>query len=87
MSANLLFRLKIWGARDNGIPPRSTPGRVTRIKNETDQTEAEENEKTYSNSSRHNSNGTCSRNFPGSFAAGLPKAKEGWHVLKTDYLN
>ena len=25
MPANLVFRLKIWGARDNGIPPRSTP--------------------------------------------------------------
>ena len=24
MPANLVFRLKIWGARDNGIPPRST---------------------------------------------------------------
>ena len=23
--ANLVFRRKIWGARDNGIPPRSTP--------------------------------------------------------------
>ena len=23
--ANLVFRLEIWGARDNGIPPRSTP--------------------------------------------------------------
>ena len=23
--ANLVFRLNIWGARDNGIPPRSTP--------------------------------------------------------------
>ena len=22
---NLVFRQKIWGARDNGIPPRSTP--------------------------------------------------------------
>ena len=22
---NLVFRRKIWGARDNGIPPRSTP--------------------------------------------------------------
>ena len=26
MPANLVFRRKIWGARDNGIPPRSTPG-------------------------------------------------------------
>ena len=26
MPANLVFRLKNWGARDNGIPPRSTPG-------------------------------------------------------------
>ena len=25
MPANLVFRLKIWGARDNGITPRSTP--------------------------------------------------------------
>ena len=25
MPANLVFRRKIWGARDNGIPPRSTP--------------------------------------------------------------
>ena len=25
MLANLVFRLKIWVARDNGIPPRSTP--------------------------------------------------------------
>ena len=25
VSANLVFRLKIWAARDNGIPPRSTP--------------------------------------------------------------
>ena len=25
VAANLLFRRKIWGARDNGIPPRSTP--------------------------------------------------------------
>ena len=24
--ANLVFRREIWGARDNGIPPRSTPG-------------------------------------------------------------
>ena len=23
--ANLVFRLEIWGSRDNGIPPRSTP--------------------------------------------------------------
>ena len=23
--ANLVSRLEIWGARDNGIPPRSTP--------------------------------------------------------------
>ena len=27
MPANLVFRRKIWGARDNGIPPRSTPVR------------------------------------------------------------
>ena len=26
MPANLVFRRKISGARDNGIPPRSTPG-------------------------------------------------------------
>ena len=26
--ANLVFRLNIWGARDNGIPPRSTPVKV-----------------------------------------------------------
>ena len=26
MLANLVFRRKIWGVRDNGIPPRSTPG-------------------------------------------------------------
>ena len=26
MPANVVFRRKIWGARDNGIPPRSTPG-------------------------------------------------------------
>ena len=26
MPANLVFRRKIWGARDNGLPPRSTPG-------------------------------------------------------------
>ena len=25
MPANLVFLRKIWGARDNGIPPRSTP--------------------------------------------------------------
>ena len=25
MPANVVFRRKIWGARDNGIPPRSTP--------------------------------------------------------------
>ena len=25
VAANLVFRRKIWGARDNGIPPRSTP--------------------------------------------------------------
>ena len=25
MPANLVFHRKIWGARDNGIPPRSTP--------------------------------------------------------------
>ena len=25
MPANLVFRRKIWGARDNGIPLRSTP--------------------------------------------------------------
>ena len=25
MPANLVFRRKIWGARDNGILPRSTP--------------------------------------------------------------
>ena len=25
LPANLVFRLEIWGARDNGIPPRSTP--------------------------------------------------------------
>ena len=25
MPANLVFRRKIWGARDNGIPSRSTP--------------------------------------------------------------
>ena len=25
MPANLVFRQKIWGARDKGIPPRSTP--------------------------------------------------------------
>ena len=25
MPANLVFRRKIWGARDNGIPPRATP--------------------------------------------------------------
>ena len=25
MPANLVFRRKIWGARDKGIPPRSTP--------------------------------------------------------------
>ena len=25
MPANLVFRRKNWGARDNGIPPRSTP--------------------------------------------------------------
>ena len=24
-AANLVFRRKIWGARDSGIPPRSTP--------------------------------------------------------------
>ena len=28
MPANLVFRRKIWGARDNGIPPRSTPGKI-----------------------------------------------------------
>ena len=28
--ANLVFRRKIWGARDNGIPPRSTPDDHTR---------------------------------------------------------
>ena len=28
MPANLVFRRKIWGARDNGIPPRSTPANV-----------------------------------------------------------
>ena len=28
MPANLVFRRKIWGARDNGIPPRSTPVRT-----------------------------------------------------------
>ena len=28
MPANLVFRLKIWGARDNGIPQRSTPVNV-----------------------------------------------------------
>ena len=28
MPANLVFRRKIWGARDNGIPPRSTPASV-----------------------------------------------------------
>ena len=29
--ANLVSRLEIWGARDNGIPPRSTPGLVAII--------------------------------------------------------
>ena len=24
--ANMVIRRKIWGVRDNGIPPRSTPG-------------------------------------------------------------
>ena len=33
MPENLVFRLKIWGARDNGIPPRSTPGTVKGISN------------------------------------------------------
>ena len=28
MPANLVFRLKIWCAQDNGIPPRSTPGHI-----------------------------------------------------------
>ena len=28
MPANLVFRRKIWGARDNGIPPRSTPANI-----------------------------------------------------------
>ena len=28
MPANMVFRRKIWGARDNGIPPRSTPGEL-----------------------------------------------------------
>ena len=26
--ANLVSRLEIWGARDNGIPPRSTPDSI-----------------------------------------------------------
>ena len=30
MPANLVFRRKIWGARDNGIPPRSTSEGVSR---------------------------------------------------------
>ena len=35
MPANLVFRRKIWGARDNGIPPRSTPERaVTDVRRE-----------------------------------------------------
>ena len=32
MPVNLVFRRKIWGARDNGIPPRSTPGNVSLAK-------------------------------------------------------
>ena len=31
MPENLVFRRKIWGARDNGIPPRSTPAVVNRL--------------------------------------------------------
>ena len=31
MPANLVFRRKIWGAQDTGIPPRSTPGRVEKM--------------------------------------------------------
>ena len=30
MPANLVFRLKFGGARDNGIPPRSTPDVISR---------------------------------------------------------